>query len=213
MIASLRGVVLEVTGESAVIEIGGLGLAVQCTPATLAGLRRGELATVHTTLVVREESLTLYGFGSADERAIFELLQTVSGVGPRLAQAMLATLEPDALRRIVATEDVTALTAVPGVGKKGAQRLVLELSGKLGVPSGDVAVASGGGQPAAAASGWRPQVHAALVGLGWPPREADAALTVVADELGDQADTAEVGVLLRTALRAMSGSVSTPGGR
>lgn len=215
MIASVRGTVLDVGADSAVIEVGGLGLAVQCTPTALAGLRRGEAATVHTSLVVREDSLTLYGFADADERAVFEVLQTVSGVGPRLAQAMLGALRPDALRQIVATDDIAALTQVPGIGKKGAQRLVLELKDKLGVPSGDAGAVVGGGSAGAlpGPSGWRPQVHAALVGLGWPPREADAALSVVADEYGADADTMEVGVLLRTALRAMSGSVSTPGGR
>jgi Holliday junction DNA helicase RuvA len=215
MIASVRGTVLDVTAESAVIEVGGLGLAVQCTPLTLTALRRGEPATVHTTLVVREDSLTLYGFADADERGVFEVLQTVSGVGPRLAQAMLGALRPDALRQIVATEDIAALTQVPGIGKKGAQRLVLELKDKLGVASGEAGVPVGGGGSTVGpgASGWRPRVHAALVGLGWPPREADAALSVVADEFGADADTTEVGVLLRTALRAMSGSVSTPSGR
>lgn len=214
MIASVRGTVLDLAADSAVVEVGGLGLSVQCTPATLAGLRRGESATVHTTLVVREDSLTLYGFADADERAVFEVLQTVSGVGPRLAQAILATLRPDALRQIVATDDIAALTQVPGIGKKGAQRLALELKDKLGVASGGAgAVRTGPPVGGAAPSGWRPQVHAALVGLGWPPREADAALSVVADEFGADADATEVGVLLRTALRAMSGSVSTPGGR
>ncbi len=215
MIASVRGTVLEVTAERAVIEVGGLGLAVQCAPNTLVGLRRGEPATVHTALVVREDSLTLFGFADADERAVFEILQTVSGVGPRLAQAMLGALRPDALRQIVAREDVTALTQVPGIGKKGAQRLVLELKDKLGAPGGDVGVATtaGAAGAGAGATGWRPQVHAALVGLGWPPREAEAALSVVADEYGPEADEMDVGVLLRTALRAMSGSVSSPSGR
>lgn len=215
MIASVRGTVLEVGSESVVIEVGGLGVLVQCTPATLAGLRKGQAATVHTALVVREDSLTLYGFADADERSVFEVLQTVSGVGPRLAQATLGAIRPDDLRAIVARDDVAALTQVPGVGKKGAQRLILELKDKLGVASGGEAVAVGGSAaaPSAVASAWRPQVHAALVGLGWPPREADAALSVVADEFGADADGMDVAVLLRTALRAMSGSVSTPGGR
>jgi Holliday junction DNA helicase RuvA len=205
MIASIRGRVIEVTAESAVLEVGGLGLAVQCTPATLAELRRDEVATVHTSLVVREDSLTLYGFSDADERSVFEVLQTVSGVGPRLAQAMLATLRPDALRRSVAKGDVDALTQVSGVGKKGAQRLVLELKDKLGAPidhrDARVTQMANG---ATDQNAWQSQVHAALIGLGWNAREAESALAVVAEEHGDAADDAEVGDLLRTALRSMT---------
>ena len=209
MIASVRGPVIAVAADVAVIEVGGLGLAIQCTPATVAGLRRGEEATVHTSLVVREDSLTLYGFADADERAIFEIVQTVSGVGPRVAQAIIATLRPDALRQIVASEDVVALTQVPGIGKKGAQRLVLELKDKLGSPSIGVA---GGGMTATGAGGavgsWQPQVHAALVGLGWSARDADAALSAVADEFGDTAAETDVAVLLRSALQSMGRPVA-----
>jgi Holliday junction DNA helicase RuvA len=210
VIASVSGAVLDVSTESAVIEVGGLGLSIQCTPPTLATLRRGESATIHTSLIVREDSLTLYGFADADERAVFDVVQTVSGVGPRLAQAIVAALRPDALRQIVATEDVNALTQVPGIGKKGAQRLVLELKDKLGaqrasltsVPTG----AAAGHGVAVTGSSWRPQVHAALVGLGWSTREADSALVLVAEEHGEDAAEVDVGVLLKTALRAMNAS-------
>jgi Holliday junction DNA helicase RuvA len=209
MIASVRGLVLDVTSDAAVIEVGGLGLSIQCTPPTLATLRRGDQATVHTSLIVREDSLTLYGFADADERAVFDVVQTVSGVGPRLAQAIVAALRPDALRQIVATEDITALTAVPGIGKKSAQRLVLELKDKLGTPTGAV-VGANGSQPTSIdlTGTWRPQVHAALVGLGWSSREADGALVIVAEEHGSEAESADVGVLLKTALRAMSSGTS-----
>src|SRR5260370_6603164 len=132
MIAPLAGFVAAVAPEGAVIEVGGVGLLVQCTPGTLAGLRLGEQARLATSLVVRDDALTLYGFGTDDERNTFELLQTASGIGPRLALAMLATFSPDELRRAVAAADVTALTRVPGVGRKGAQRIVLELAGRLG---------------------------------------------------------------------------------
>ena len=142
MIAHLDGVVAAVAPEGAVIDVGGVGLLVQCSPGTLAGLRPGERAKVSTSLVVREDALTLYGFGSDDERNTFELLQTASGIGPRLALAMLATFSPDGLRRAVAAADVTALTSVPGIGRKGAQRIVLELAGRLGSP--DEGVVSGG---------------------------------------------------------------------
>src|SRR6201996_9234332 len=138
VISHLRGTVAGVAPDRAVIEIGGVGFSVQCTPGTLATLRPGEAAHVSTCLIVREDSLTLFGFGSDDERNVFELLQTASGVGPRLALAMLAVHSPDALRRAVAAEDVKALTMVPGVGNKGAQRIILELKDRLGAP-GEVA--------------------------------------------------------------------------
>lgn len=206
MIASVRGAVLDLTADVAVIEVGGLGLTVQCTPPTLATLRRGDYATVHTSLIVREDSLTLYGFADADERGVFEIVQTVSGVGPRLAQAIVAALRPDALRQLVATDDVNALTQVPGIGKKGAQRLVLELKDKLGAPSGRVGTESHANGLSSIDDGasWRPQVHAALVGLGWSAREAESAVSIVADEHGEDAASTDVGVLLKTALRSMS---------
>jgi Holliday junction DNA helicase RuvA len=209
MIASIRGAVIDVAADVAVIEVGGLGLAIQCTPATAAGLRRGEEATVHTSLVVREDSLTLYGFTDADERAVFEIVQTVSGVGPRVAQAIIATLRPDALRQIVASEDVVALTQVPGIGKKGAQRLVLELKDKLGAPSiGSAGSAGLVTATAGSAAGWQAQVHAALVGLGWTARDADGAVSAVADEFGDAATETDVAVLLRSALQSMGRAVA-----
>ena len=132
MIASVRGEVLSVGLDSAVLEVGGVGLLVHTTPGTVAGLRRGAQARLATTLVVREDSLTLYGFADEDERDVFEPVQTVSGVGPRLALAMLAVHAPDALRAAVSTGDLAALTKVPGIGKKGAERIVLELRDKLG---------------------------------------------------------------------------------
>jgi Holliday junction DNA helicase RuvA len=202
MIASVRGPVLEVSTDSAVVEVGGLGLLIQCTPSTVAELRRGEVATVHTSLVVREDSLTLYGFSDADERSVFEVLQTVSGVGPRLAQSIVGTLRPDRLRQVVAGEDVAALTQVPGVGKKGAQRLVLELKDKLGAPLDREGGSSGPVAPAPA-DAWQGQVHAALVGLGWSARDADRAVADVSDELGADAAQSDVGVLLKAALRSM----------
>ena len=130
MIAHLDGLVCAIAPEGAVIEVGGVGLLVQATPGTLAGLRTGERARVATSLVVREDALTLYGFASDDERDVFELVQTCSGVGPRLALAMLASFSPDGLRQAIASEDVAALTRVPGIGRKGAQRIVLELAGR-----------------------------------------------------------------------------------
>jgi len=206
VIAHLSGSVAAVAPDGAVIEVGGVGLLVQCTPATLAGLRPGERARVATSLVVREDSLTLYGFATDDERNVFELLQTASGVGPRLAQAMLAVLSPDALRRAVATEDLVALISVPGIGRKGAQRIVLELSGRLGAPGdGDTSVRAVA--PSPGVPQWQDQVRKGLVSLGWASREADQAIAAVEPDLtADEPDDVDVAVALRAALRVLGGS-------
>lgn len=206
MIAFVRGRVAEVGAEVAVLDVGGVGLALQCTPGTLAGLRVGDSTQLATSLVVREDSLTLFGFGDADERAVFEQVQTVTGVGPRLAQSLLATLTPDELRRAVATEDLTALMKVPGVGKKGAQRLVLELRDRLGgLAAAELAAAAPTG-PGADGAPWRAQVHAGLTSLGWSAKEADAAVDAVAASHAEALDSAappDVGTLLRAALASL----------
>jgi holliday junction DNA helicase RuvA len=204
MISHLRGTVAGVAPDGAVIEVGGVGMRVQCTPGTLATLRPGEPAQVATSLVVREDSLTLYGFSSDDERNVFELLQTASGVGPRLALAMLAVHAPDALRRAVSTEDLAALTMVPGIGNKGAQRIVLEMRDRLGPPgdSGDLPL-----RAAHRAPSWRDQVQSGLVNLGWPARDADLAIAALEDEGvigGADGDAVDVATALRAALRKLS---------
>jgi len=214
MIAHLDGTVTAVAPEGAVIDVGGVGLLVQCSPSTLAALRPGERARVCTSLVVREDALTLYGFGGEDERNTFELLQTATGIGPRLALAMLATFSPDGLRRAVAAEDLTALTRVPGIGRKGAQRIVLELAGRLGAPGEAPAVGPDGtangqaGGIATASLTWRDQVRAGLVNLGWQARDADQAITaiepaVVAGNGAASSDEVDVAVALRAALRML----------
>ena len=210
MIAHLDGTVSSVAPDGAVIDVGGVGLLVQCTPGTLAGLRTGERARVATSLVVREDALTLYGFAGEDERNTFELLQTASGVGPRLALAMLAVFSPDALRRAVAAEDLAALITVPGIGRKGAQRIVLELAGRLGSPagtgSGGAVPAGGGASAGTGAASWREQVRAGLVSLGWQAREADQAIAVVEPELTAEpsdGQAVDVSVALRAALRVL----------
>jgi holliday junction DNA helicase RuvA len=210
MIAHVTGTVAALAPDAAVIEVGGVGLQVQCAPGTIAGLRAGEQARVATALVVREDSLTLYGFATDDERNTFELLQTASGVGPRLALAILGVLSPDALRRAVAADDLVALIAVPGIGRKGAQRIVLELAGRLGAP-GDIAAVQPAAQVAAGGqSPWRDQVRAGLVSLGWQAREADQAIAVIEPELlagngsGPVTDAGvDVSVALRAALRVL----------
>ncbi|MFN0281088.1 MAG: Holliday junction branch migration protein RuvA [Kineosporiaceae bacterium] len=200
MIASVRGTVLGVRLDAAVVEVGGVGMLVQATPATLAALRVGAEASLSTTLVVREDSLTLFGFADDDERDVFETVQTVSGIGPRLALAMLAVHTPDGLRAAVATQDLTALTRVPGIGRKGAQRIVLELTDRLGPPS-----TPGTGLAAAPADApplWRERVVDALVGLGWSVKQAgDAVDVVAADGAADAASGGDVAGVLRAALR------------
>jgi holliday junction DNA helicase RuvA len=204
VIAHLEGIVSEVAPDGAVIDVGGVGLLVQCTPGTLAGLRSGERPRVATSLVVREDALTLYGFASADERATFELVQTASGVGPRLALAMLAVFSPDGLRRAVAAEDLSALMTVPGIGRKGAQRIVLELKDRLGAVRSTTLA---GRLPSTAPAPWRDQLHGALIGLGWSTREADdgvAAASPYAEEATATGSGPDVASLLKVALRALS---------
>jgi Holliday junction DNA helicase RuvA len=199
MIAFVTGKVAGLTLSSAVVEVGGVGLEVICTPGTLATLQVGERATLPTSMVVREESLTLFGFLDDDEKSVFEMLQTASGVGPKLAQAMLAVHSPDGLRRAITTEDVKTLTTVPGIGQKGAQRIILELKDRIGAPAGS---AAGRAQQAAPVEdAWRGQVHTGLVGLGWSAKEAERAVDTVADQAGPAPDVA---ALLRAALRALS---------
>ncbi|BBA96023.1 putative Holliday junction DNA helicase [Actinacidiphila reveromycinica] len=204
MIAFVSGPVAALAPDTAVIEVGGIGMAVQCSPGTLSALRLGEPARLATSLVVREDSLTLYGFADDDERQVFELLQTVSGVGPRLAQTMLAVHSPDALRAAVAAGDEKALTAVPGIGKKGAQRLLLELKDRLGAPVGaQAAAAPAQGPRAVAPPSWSEQLLAALVGLGYAPREAEEAVTAVTPQ-AEAAPEPNVGTLLRAALQTLN---------
>jgi holliday junction DNA helicase RuvA len=178
MIASVRGTVAAVGPDGAVVEVGGVGLAVSCSPGTLARLRVGEQARLATSLVVREDSLTLYGFADDDERATFELLQTANGVGPKLAQTMLAVYPPRELRRAVATSDLAALTRVPGIGRKGAERIALELRDRIGSIDGSDSGVDLGGLTAVAP--WRDQLAHALAGLGFSGKEANDAIDVVA---------------------------------
>jgi len=201
VIAHLIGTVAGVSPDGAVIDVGGVGLRVQCTPDTLASLRLGEGARVATSLIVREDSLTLFGFGSEDERNVFELLQTASGIGPRLALAMLAVHSPDALRRAVAAEDLNALTMVPGIGRKGAQRIVLELKDRLGAPGEVFGI---GAAPARKTEpSWRDQVQSGLTNLGWSARDAEAAVAAVEAE-SDDGEVPDVATALRAALRKLS---------
>jgi Holliday junction DNA helicase RuvA len=215
VIASVNGRIAAVSPEGAVVEVGGIGLAVQCTPGTIARLQVGETARLSTSLVVREDSLTLYGFADDDERSLFELLQTANGVGPRLAQAVLAIHPPREVRRAVSMGDLKALMQVPGIGRKGAERLVLELRDRLGVSTSDTsldgpttALPAGAG-PITPVARWRDQLTSALVGLGWTAREADSALLAlepVAAEQVESTGSVEVAILLRQALQILGRS-------
>ncbi|MEV6524807.1 Holliday junction branch migration protein RuvA [Longispora sp. NPDC051575] len=200
MIASVRGQVTAIGSDTVVVEVGGVGLALHCSPGTLADLRVGAQTRLAASLVVREDSLTLYGFADDDAKSLFELLQTASGVGPRVAQSILAVHSPDAVRVAIATADTAALTRVPGIGKKGAERLVLELRDKIGAVAvlGDGGVTTVGG-----AHVWQEQVRQALIGLGWIARDAESAVSAVHDSLDKSADPPPVPVLLKQAIRML----------
>ena len=194
MIARLRGQVVEVLPDGAVIEVGGVGYRVHLTPRALAGLPRQGEVVVHTVTYVREDTLALYGFLTVEERRTFEQLLAASGVGPKLALAMLSVHSPEALRRAVASGDADALTLVPGIGRKGAARLALELKGKLGDGEVDLPVTGEGH----AAYG---EVREALAALGYGPAEVRLALeTLPPDAAGRPTEE-----LLKLALRALGG--------
>lgn len=194
MIAHLRGTVLMKTLDSVVIDVNGVGMQVVCAPRTLAALHVGAGVDVHTALVVREDSLTLYGFADTEERDMWHLVQTVSGIGPKVALAFVSVLEPERARRALADGDLATLTTVPGIGRKGAERLVVELKDKVAVLSTTTASAS---------APWQPAVKEALVSLGWSVKEAEKTVTKVADSL--PADhSGDVSEILRIALQSMA---------
>jgi Holliday junction DNA helicase RuvA len=201
VIASVHGRVAALGPDGAVVEVGGVGLAVSCAPGTLARLRVGETARLATSLVVREDSLTLYGFADDDERSLFELLQTANGVGPKLAQTILGVYPPREVRRAIATGDYPALVKVPGIGRKGAERIVLELRDRIGAIDGDPTAASLAGVTAIAP--WKDQVLHALAGLGFGNKEAAEAIETVA---ADSQDNPEVAVILRRAIQLLGRS-------
>ncbi|MBO3142776.1 Holliday junction branch migration protein RuvA [Dermatophilus congolensis] len=202
MIASISGTVISAGLDQAVIVVGGVGLQVRLTPATAASLRVGEQAELATSLVVREDAWTLYGFADAQEKEIFEVAQSVSGVGPRMALAMLAVFTPARLATAISAGEVAALVKVPGIGKKSAERIILELREKmtaLGLdenPHHEELAASSSDEPV-----WNDSVTEALMSLGWSAKQAEAALGRVAKTV--DAD-APVGVALKAALQELS---------
>jgi len=199
MIASVRGTVAAVGPDGAVVEVGGVGLSVLCSPGTLARLRVGEQARLATSLVVREDSLTLFGFADDDERALFELLQTANGVGPKLAQTMLAVHPPRELRRAIATSDYASLVAVPGIGRKGAERIVIELRDRIGSIDGSDSGPLGASVTAIAP--WRDQLTHALAGLGFSGKEASDAIEVVSADVGSEPP--DISALLRRSIQLL----------
>ncbi len=199
MISHLTGVVSAIGATSIVIDVGGFGVLALCTPATTAHVRLNQPATVHTSLVVREDSLTLYAFADADERDCFELAQSASGVGPKLAQALVSVLSPDEFRAAVLQENLVTLCRVPGIGRKGAQKLVIELKDKVAALGGS----SGAGPLVpAAGGGWREQVSEGLQGLGWSVRESEQACENVASMVDQPGVT--VATLMRAALASLA---------
>ncbi len=194
MISSLRGTVTHVGLHSAVLAVNGFGMQVQATPQTLSGLRVGEQASIATAMIVREDSMTLFGFEDADQREVFETLLAVSGVGPRLALAVLAVHTPDAIRIAASSGDDKAFSKVPGIGPKGARRIVLELAGKL-VPLE--------AKPGVPARTWQGQVLTAMMGLGWSERDAGAAIDAAVADAPEVAATGDVGQILKLTLRRL----------
>ena len=195
MSASVSGVVKATTLNSAVIEVGGVGIQVALPARFAASLVVGTHAEIFTTLVVREDSLTLFGFDRTNSRDFFDLLQTVSGIGPKVAQSALSIYEPEELASAIASENSAALERIPGLGKKGAQRTVLELKDKVS----DLVRTQGSGKSAKAH--WRTQLQSALIGLGFTARDAEATIDSVASDLGSKIDETDISELLKLALQ------------
>ncbi|MEI6867011.1 MAG: Holliday junction branch migration protein RuvA [Actinomycetes bacterium] len=196
MIATLSGHVKVVTTNSAVIEVGGVGLLVNLTPRFAATLDLGAHVTLHTSLLVREDSLTLFGFENSEAKLLFEILQTVTGIGPKVAQSALSTYEVPEIISAILSENLSLLERISGLGKKGAARLVLELKEKLSnfTPNSEKVGSSRG-------ASWREQVEGALLNLGYTQRDTIAILDQLSDELSDETTTPEISILLRRALQ------------
>lgn len=197
MIAQLTGTVRQLTTEKVILEVGGVGYLLSITPRTSSQIAMGSVITLSTSLVVREDSMTLFGFLDPKDREIYEVLQTVSGIGPKVALAITGALTPDNLAQAIASEDFGAIEKVPGIGKKGAQRLILELKGKLVSSTSTAQIPSH--------SAMRDQLLAALTGLGFSSKESDiainATLTHLAEE-GRDPSNLDVAELLKLTLQS-----------
>ncbi|GAA1348267.1 Holliday junction branch migration protein RuvA [Falsarthrobacter nasiphocae] len=198
MISILRGEVVSVRLDRAVVLVGGIGFEVMAPAPTLASLRTGSQAQLYTSMVVREDSMTLYGFTEAEAREAFEVITSISGVGPKLGLAVMSVLEPAALREAIATENKAALQSVPGIGPKSAARMLLELKDRFG----PAAVAAGGS--GAGPAGVGPQVQAALLSLGWSEKDAESAWSGLVAEDPDAAASENVSVALKAALARLA---------
>jgi len=191
MIAHISGSILDVRLNQLVIDVGGIGYQVTVAPELAADSRVGQSISLHTSLVVREDSWTLFGFGNADAKNLFEQLQSVTGIGPKVASALLAVYQPEELRSAIAAQDNAALERVPGIGKKVASRIILELKEKFG----------GGYRSKSSLSGpWRTQVIGALTGLGYSAKEAESALDDVLSDFGRTPTEADLPEMLKLAL-------------
>lgn len=202
MISQLRGTCLEAGPTWVVVDLNGVGLKASCTPATSAAARPGQAITLHTSLVVREDSLTLYGFAEPGERDAFEMVQSASGVGPKLALAVVSVVAPEAFVRAVQQGDLATLTAVPGIGPKGAQKMIIELKDKV-AQLGVVPSVGSGLAPGRATEPWREQVIAGLQGLGWSAKDAESACDQVSPLVANDPNIA-VGDLMRAALKSLA---------
>jgi Holliday junction DNA helicase RuvA len=210
LISFLRGTVAHVGLSSAVIDLNGAGMSVNATPQTLSSLTVGEEGKLFTSLIVREDSLTLFGFSSDDEREVFDILLSVSGVGPRLALAVLAVHEPEAIRVAAHSGDGKSFTKVPGIGPKVAGRIVLELAGKL-VPHGTGAGAAAAVRSAEAV--WKPQVVAAMTSLGWSEKDATSSIDKSLTDSPELAEQGNVAEILRATLRWLGQDGARAGNR
>lgn len=197
MISSLTGKVTHVGLDNLIIDVNGFGMFVNVPPQTASSLRTGEQTTILTTMIVREDSMTLYGFSEPAEREVFDLMLTVSGIGPRIALAVLAALTPAEVSKAVATGDDKAFTKVSGIGPKGARRVVLELAGKLILTDQD-----SDQLPLSHDVSWKPQVLDALMGLGWTERDAVAAVDSFV-EANPQSETMGVAQALKSVLATL----------
>jgi Holliday junction DNA helicase RuvA len=196
VIAQVTGEVRSISSDRVILEVAGIGYLISVTPDTSAAMTLGASLTLHTSMIVREDSMTLFGFLDQKSREAFELVQTVSGIGPRVALSILAHLTPESLAHAIATESIETLSSVPGIGKKGAQRILLELKGKI-VSTGSV-TSSTSTQPQ-----WREQLSGALTSLGYSPRDADAVISIVAIDYANRGvdpALADLSDLLKAAL-------------
>lgn len=204
MIAFIRGEVWKSGPDFLVVDTGDQGIKVLCSPATALSLRVGDPVFLYTSLIVREDSWTLYGFAEEDQCAMFDLVQTVTGIGPRIALGAVASLSPENFAHAIQSEDLDALMSISGIGKKGASRMVLELKDKVVATGGGASV----GSRAKRAQSWRVSVGAGLASLGWTAREAESAMDTVADNYPEliALEQPDVGELLKASLRSLDRS-------